>query len=236
MRRITTALVSDFHAHSVRWLSMITYPHAFVFPPPTVLTKSQRAIFEKVQAWVLEHRQPSSPAPPLALPNDFPARDRQFINALAADLHLSVRWDEYNENDVNLVTWRFPGALGEGGTRGSGDGEVGGDDGDVHQQGVNGNADADKDAHAKQKEDEEDDAEARAAVERVLKKYGKAPIEDLDAQGTFDERHQRSIKEKMDEWKRGYYQVCFILIVHPRVLCPLCHARGFMHRHGALFT
>lgn len=54
---------------------------------------------------------------------------------------------------------------------------------------------------------DDDDDEANAAVDRVLKKYEKAPVMDLDAQGSFDERHERSVKEKMDEWKRGYYQV-----------------------------
>ena len=55
-----------------------------------------------------------------------------------------------------------------------------------------------------------DDDEAKAAADRVMKKYEKAPVVDLDAQGSFDERHERSVKEKMLEWKRGYYRVwCF---------------------------
>lgn len=56
-------------------------------------------------------------------------------------------------------------------------------------------------------DDDGDDDEANAAVDRVLKKYDKAPVVDLNAQGSFDERHERSVKEKMDEWKRGYYRV-----------------------------
>lgn len=58
-------------------------------------------------------------------------------------------------------------------------------------------------------EDEGDDEESRAAVDRVLKKYEKAPVADADEEGSFDERYKRSVQEKMDEWKRGYYQVCF---------------------------
>ena len=82
-----------------------------------VLTTSQRKIFDQVKAFVLERRklsasqQPSRP--PLTMPNTFPARDRQFINRLADDLHLSITWDEYDDEDQNLVTWRFPGELEE---------------------------------------------------------------------------------------------------------------------------
>lgn len=126
----------------------------------------------------------------LVLPNAFSAKDRQFINNLSDDLHLSVTWDEYDEQDVNLVTWRFPRALDDGEPKEVEDAAGGVDDSEW--------------------EDSEDDAESRAAVDRVLKKYEKAPVADLDAEGTFDERYERSLKEKMDEWKRGYYQVSLL--------------------------
>ena len=45
------------------------------------------------------------------MPNTFPARERQLISTFAEDLHLSVTWDEYDEDDQNVVTWQFPGAL-----------------------------------------------------------------------------------------------------------------------------
>ena len=105
---------------------------------------------------------------------------------------MSPRKREYDEDDVNLVTWRFPAAI---------DGPA--------DAAADGAAAPAEDAEAADEDDGEDDAEARAAVDRVLKKYEKAPIEDKDAEGTFDERHARSIKEKMEEWKRGYYQVRF---------------------------
>ena len=119
----------------------------------------------------------------LSLPNLFPARDRTFITKLSEDLHLNVGWDEYDEQDQNLVTWRFPRAL---------------DDGEVVDNEGSGESEW---------EDADDDAESRAAVDRVLKKYDKAPVSDPDAEASFDERHANSIREKMDEWKRGYYQV-----------------------------
>jgi 5'-3' exoribonuclease 1 len=155
-----------------------------------VLSKSQRGIFEKIKAFVMENRNAPSPshhrAARLAMPNDFPARDKQFITKLSDDLHLSVQWDEYDEQDVNLVTWRFPHAVDDGVV----------EEGVVEDSGEN-----------SEEWESEDDAEAKAAVDRVLKKYEKAQVEDLDAQGSFDERYAASVKEKMDEWKRGYYQV-----------------------------
>lgn len=158
---------------------------------------------------MLENRKAASPshfrAARLALPNDFPARDRHFISSLSADLHLSVQWDEYDEQDVNLVTWRFPRVVDDG----KGKPESKKETEEVVEDGAEENSDEWED----EEDDEEEDAESRVAVDRVLKKYEKAPVEDLDAQSTFDERYERSVKEKMDEWKRGYYQVRFSLIL-----------------------
>ena len=139
----------------------------------------------------------------LAMPNDFPARERKFIGKLAEDLHLSLRWDEFDEEDVNLVTWRFPGALEEPEEEDkSGEDQNVDGNGEVHANGV------EEDGGESGWEDDEDDEESRAAVDRVLKKYEKAPVARDDDGGGFDARYERSIKEKMDEWKRDYYKVC----------------------------
>ncbi|KAK0205111.1 exonuclease II [Desarmillaria ectypa] len=151
-----------------------------------VLTRPQRVIFEKVHEFVLGNDKKGK----LALPNDFPARERKFIGSLAEELHLSITWDEYDD-DVNLVTLRFPGAFEEtsspkedGQEDGKKDGEDEGEWEDV----------------------DEDDEESKAAIERILKKYAKASVMDEDEDGGFDARHERSIREKMDEWKRSYYK------------------------------
>lgn len=145
-----------------------------------------------MKAFVLEHRKPGSlehqRKSRLTMRNQFPARDRKFIQDLADDLHLSVTWDEYDEEDENLVTWRFPGELDE----------------PVPENGENGKVeDGDED---EEWEDEEDE-ESKAAVDRVLSKYEKAKVKDDDKEGDFDARYEMSIREKMDEWKRGYYKV-----------------------------
>jgi 5'-3' exoribonuclease 1 len=153
-----------------------------------VLTAAQKEIFEKVQAFVLQYRSASAAAmrdAALAMPNTFPAGDRVFINKLADDLHLSLTWDEYDEQDQNLVTWRLPGALDE----------------PLPEDGV------DEDEEDEGEWEDEDEKESRAAVDRVLKKYAKAPVLQDDEEGDFDKRHDASVKAKMDEWKRGYYKV-----------------------------
>jgi hypothetical protein len=43
-----------------------------------------------------------------------------------------------------------------------------------------------------------------------LKKYEKATVMDPNAEGSFDERHDRRVKKKMDDWKRDYYRVSSI--------------------------
>ncbi|KAJ7608732.1 exonuclease II [Roridomyces roridus] len=156
-----------------------------------VLTQPQRVIFDKVKAFVMENRNESKRSTAkLTMRNEFAARERKFIGTLAEELHLGLRWDEFDEEDRSLVTWRFPGALvdeeGDGGQQNG------------HQEDEGEWEDVD--------EDEEDDEEGREAVERILKKYEKAHVADDDEDGGFDARHERSVKEKMDEWKRGYYQ------------------------------
>ena len=147
------------------------------------------------------------------MPNTFPARERQFISALADDLHLSLTWDEYDENDQNIVIWRFPDAV-EPSLLPEVE-EVRETNGDVEGDGEWEDVDDDDDDVGEEEEEEEEE-ESKAAVDRVLKKYGKAQVMDDDEGGGFDARYERSLKEKMDEWKRGYYKVRFFLLSHIR--------------------
>ena len=65
-------------------------------------------------------------------------------------------------------------------------------------------------------DNEGEDEESKAAVDRVLKKYDKAQVMDDDEGGGFDARYDRSMKEKMDGWKRGYYKVRLLCFFLPR--------------------
>lgn len=151
-----------------------------------VLTLSQREIFDKVQRYVLQQRGvgANGKMARLELLNEFPARDREFINTLGADLHLELAWDEYDENDRNIVTFRVPGAHEEPRA-------------DV-EDGDGGNED--------EWVSDEDDEEAMNAVDRVLEKYRKAKVLG-HASEDFDDRYEQAVKEKMDDWKRSYYMV-----------------------------
>ena len=144
------------------------------------MTPSQRMIFHQVKAFVLENRSmPSSELRnvDLSMPNVFSARERALLVNLAQDLHLTLSWDEYDDDDQNLVVLRFPGAL-----------ESPLDDEDSES-------------------DSQDEEEAAAAVDRVLGKYDKAKILMEDADDNFDSREENKLKQKMDEWKRTYYRV-----------------------------
>lgn len=143
------------------------------------------------------------------MPNMFPARERKFIAELAAELHLDVSWDEYDDEDQNLVVFRLPGSLkvtGKSPNGGSGAGsakdEQIDDDGDE--------AWVDEPEVPEESEESEEDAEALEAVDRVLNKYERAKVVEEEEED-FDVRHERAIQERMDEWKRGYYRVCHSL-------------------------
>ncbi|KAF9778851.1 exonuclease II [Thelephora terrestris] len=76
-----------------------------------VMTPSQRMIFDQVKSFVLENRSTSTSElrrAELSMPNLFSAREREFLTNLARDLHLTLSWDEYDEEDQNLVVLRFP--------------------------------------------------------------------------------------------------------------------------------
>lgn len=159
-----------------------------------MLTKPQRQIFDRVKNLVLRHRDLSMPSEArpssLSLVNNFPAREREFIKRLAEDLHLHLTWDEYDEQDQNIVVWRFSG-------------EPPLTDEQINDDGVVEDGDGVDDEW-----EDEDDEESRAAVDRVLARYEKAKVMEDDEDGGFDARYESSVKEKMDEWKRGYYKVC----------------------------
>ncbi|KAI6154652.1 exonuclease II [Pisolithus tinctorius] len=155
-----------------------------------VLTRTQRKIFDEVKEFVLSNRGSRS-INPLTMPNTFPARDRKFISKLSEDLHLLTSWDEYDDDDQNLIILRLPDTLREPIP-----------DVDDEEIGVE-----DKEGEGEWEDvPEEEDEEALLAVDRVLAKYEKADVADGDEGGSFDNRYEASIQEKLTEWKRNYYR------------------------------
>lgn len=183
-----------------------------------VLTQEQRYVFDRVKSFVLQNRRPKAgvESPLLSMENDFPAKDRIFIGNLAKDLHLVLRWDEYDKNDRNIVTFRLPELPGgkakaskSGGAPSTSEGNTGnGGEGNVVTVGGEDDEGGEwEDVDEEEDDDEFDEAESYAAIDRVLKKYERAQVLDPDESGGFDARHANSIQEKMDEWKRNYYKV-----------------------------
>ncbi|KAI6039713.1 exonuclease II [Pisolithus marmoratus] len=154
------------------------------------LSRAQRKIFDEVKQFILSNRGGRSISP-LTMPNTLPARDRKFISKLGEDLHLSVSWDEYDDEDQNLVTLRLPDTLREPTP------DVDGGEADVEDK---------EDEGEWEDVPDEEDEEALLAVDRVLNKYEKAKVVDDDEVGSFDDRYEASIHEKMTEWKRNYYK------------------------------
>lgn len=136
------------------------------------------------------------------MPNTFPARERRFITDLAAELHLDVSWDGYDDEDQNLVVFRLPGASQNGGSKAT-NGTKGSTPPEVEQDG-----DDDNEDWVDESDESEEEPEALEAVDRVLKKYERAKVAD-EEEDDFDIRHERALQERMDEWKRGYYRVRF---------------------------
>ncbi|KAK7006346.1 exoribonuclease 1 [Favolaschia claudopus] len=146
-----------------------------------VLTRKQREIFDKVKNFVLAPRagKHGRRAGVLKMPNTFSAAERSFVHTLAGELNLVLRWDEFADDEEgggSLVTWRMPGAVD----------------------------DEDEEEEAKKASDDDMEMEALAAIERVLRKYEKASILEDDEE-SFDMREEGRRRERVDEWKRGYY-------------------------------
>lgn len=122
----------------------------------------------------------SSPTPgaQVQFPAVYPARDRRFLQDLANALHLSIAFDEFDDNDEPVIVLRF--------------------DEDVfasmmEELSLNGK--------------EEEGGEWKDAVDRVLKKYEKAQTLEDQSESDFEEAYEAKLKEKMHVWKKEYYQV-----------------------------
>lgn len=111
------------------------------------------------------------------MPNTFSAGERALLINLAQDFHLTLSWDEYNEEDQNLVVLRPPGAFGS------------------HSGDQNGESDS------------QDETATAVAVDLALKKYDEAKILANTVEDNFGSREELRLQCKVDDWKRAYYLV-----------------------------
>ncbi|KAG8878601.1 hypothetical protein FRB98_006038, partial [Tulasnella sp. 332] len=145
--------------------------------PTESLTPQEKIMLDRVKLFIHARRQMISSngahSNRLVFVNDFPARERKFLTQLAADLHLFLAWDEYDDQERNLATLYLPEPEAN----------------DVDEDGD---------------EPWEDEGEADAAVDRVLKRYGKLKV--LDGTESFEDMEEARMKDRMDEWKGTYYR------------------------------
>jgi 5'-3' exoribonuclease 1 len=157
-----------------------------------VLTKDQRAMFDKVEAFVTDLMKVNSgDADKLQFVNNLPARDRTFIQDLADALHVDLLWDEVDEYGQGLVVIA-PGMLAA---------KKRDEDSPVPTR----EPVSDEEDSGSEEESSDDDAEGKIAVQRVLEKYRKAKVVeniDEDAQKGYD----TLLHERLDEWKANYYK------------------------------
>lgn len=80
----------------------------------TAVSETQKEILDKVTAFVRTHlpKLPASASEQLQFPNDFASqRDRRFLIDLCDALKLYVTFDEFDDDDENVVTVKFDEAL-----------------------------------------------------------------------------------------------------------------------------
>lgn len=148
-----------------------------------VLTQDQRYLFNEIAKFVRMTFSSPTPGAQVQFPAIYPARDRRFLQDLANALHLSIAFDEFDDNDEPVIVLRF--------------------DEDVfssmmEELSLNG---------------KEEEGEWRDAVNRVLNKYEKAQTLEDQSESDFEEAYETKLKEKMHGWKKEYYQVCRSLAV-----------------------
>lgn len=150
------------------------------------MTKKQKAMFEAVRDAVFARRRGElDEDTPVTFLNDLGAGDSRFITTLAAELNLTLTWDEFDEEDQNVVSIYFPSQPLSAPVLESGD--------------VEGESE-------ESSEDEEAIQESNAAIDRVLDRYmGAKAIEDGEEE--FEKREAARLNEKVVEWKRAYYRV-----------------------------
>lgn len=157
-----------------------------------VMTKKQKTLFAKIKAFVKNAIADPSSSEKLEFVNDFPARDRRFLQELGDALHLEVAWDEADEYGQNLVVLRPTPLDAAAATNGNTEEKV---------------ETAEEDATSDENEEEssEPDHESKAAIERVLNKYQQAKVVD-DTVEDFEESYEAKLQGKLEEWKHDYYK------------------------------
>lgn len=171
-----------------------------------VLTEDQKTLFNKVEKFVsdLFTYKGLRPAKKLEFVNNLSERDRKFIQELADKLSLDIMWDQVDEYGQELVVIA-PGFLA---SKNDDKVEEGAELSQIPQEPISDDeSDAGSETTTEEVEssEEEIDPEAQSAINRVLKKYRKAPVVD-NIDGDAQKSHEAKFMERFDDWKAGYYK------------------------------
>lgn len=175
---------------------------------------------------------PSSSSAQLQFLNNLSSnRDRRFLSDLADALKLQVTYDEFNDDDENVITVRFDetliqlareeeeddadvkGPLDGASDESSEDGEASEAEelGIVHlslkDQGPSAASTPKTNGSSTPAAGAGDQPEWKKAVDRVLARYEKAEIIREMTQAETEAEAEQQLVAKMDQWKKDYYRV-----------------------------
>lgn len=188
-----------------------------------VLTETQKKLFTTLQNFLttsLASLDTASTAS-LQFPNDLAARDKKFLSDFSDELKLVVTYDEFNDEDENLITIRFDEAMiefareeeeeEEDEGRISTEEEEGDESSEAEEIGIvhlNLNGEVERQARKKKEQKNvREEAEWQKAIRRVLKKYERAEVQKEFNEEEFEKQMEKEIQEKMVTWKSDYYKV-----------------------------
>ncbi|GAA6013539.1 hypothetical protein JCM8202_000722 [Rhodotorula sphaerocarpa] len=197
------------------------------------ISEAQKEIVDRVIDFVRANlpNLPSSSSAQLQFLNNLSSnRDRRFLSDLADALKLQVTYDEFNDDDENVITVRFDetliqlareeeeddadvkGPLDGASDESSEDGEASEAEelGIVHlslkDQGPSAASTPKTNGSSTPAAGAGDQPEWKKAVDRVLARYEKAEIIREMTQAETEAEAEQQLVAKMDQWKKDYYR------------------------------
>lgn len=147
-----------------------------------VISETQRTLLATIEQFVRSNlHSPNKFDVTLALPACYPAKDRKFLRDLAAELHLSICFDEFNENDEPLITLVFDP-----------------DPSDPHDPAIDAIQDMLEDFQL-------DEVTNDSRVNKVFNKYYQAADESKWNESDFDQQQEQKFQKALSKWKSQYY-------------------------------
>jgi hypothetical protein len=88
---------------------VVRFTEEMLKAPNAEMTGKQKKMFNAIRKAVLARRRGElDEDTPVTFLNDLGAGDRQFMHSLAGELNLNLTWDDFDEEDQNVVSVYFP--------------------------------------------------------------------------------------------------------------------------------